>query len=172
MGQIKTINNNEKKYDNREETLKFVDEVNWNNILSRYKSVFDKELETLKNVAIPIFCRARPIPYVLKDRLEKELERLVTEGILEPIYHCERAAPIVPVTKPRSSVRVCGDYKQTVNKASNCDKYPVPSTEDSFTLLGGGENFPKLYLSHGGGRGTSIPTIEISAQFIESFNSL
>ena len=68
MGQIKTINNN-KKYDNREETSKFVDEVNWNNILSRYKSVFDKELETLKNVAIPIFCRARPIPYVLKDRL-------------------------------------------------------------------------------------------------------
>ena len=69
-----------------------------NNIISRYKSVFDKELGTLKNVevslkikadAIPKFCRARPIPYALKDRVEKELERLVTEGILKPISHSE-----------------------------------------------------------------------------------
>ena len=103
-----------------------------NNIISRYKSVFDKELGTLKNVevslkikadAIPKFCRARPIPYALKDRVEKELERLVTEGILKPISHSEWAAPIVPVIKPDNNVRICGDYKQTINRASNCDKY-------------------------------------------------
>ena len=35
------------KYDDQEETVKFVDDVNLNNILSRYKCVFDKELGTL-----------------------------------------------------------------------------------------------------------------------------
>ena len=85
-------------HNNRKENVNFVDDVNLNNIISRYKSVFDKELGTLKNVevslkikadAIPKFCRARPIPYALKDRVEKELERLVTEGILKPISHSE-----------------------------------------------------------------------------------
>ena len=88
-----------------------------NRILSRYKNVFDNELGTPKNVevtltvksdAIPKFCRARLIPYALKDRVQKELERLVTERILKP--------------KPDNSVHICGDYKQTVNKVSNCDK--------------------------------------------------
>ena len=64
------------KNDNWEETVKFVDNVNSNRILSRYKSVFDNDLGTLKNVevtltvksdAIPKFCRACPIPYALKD---------------------------------------------------------------------------------------------------------
>ena len=37
------------KYDNREETVKLVDDINLNNIRSRYRSTFDKELGTLKN---------------------------------------------------------------------------------------------------------------------------
>ena len=45
--------------------------------------------------------------------VEKELEHLVTEGILKPISHSEWAAPIVPIIKPDNSVCVCGDYKQT-----------------------------------------------------------
>ena len=71
---------------NREETVKFVDNVNLKKILSRYNSAFNNELGTLKNVeanltvksdAIPKFCRARPIPYALRDRLEKELKVLL-----------------------------------------------------------------------------------------------
>ena len=36
--------------------------------------------------------------YALKDRVEKEFERLVTEKILEPISHSEWTAPIKPAT--------------------------------------------------------------------------
>ena len=75
----------------------------------------------VKSNAIPKFCRARPIPYALKDRVGKELERLVTEGIIENISHSEWAASVVPIIEPDNSVRICGDYKQTVNKASNCE---------------------------------------------------
>ena len=129
-----------------------MDDVNLNNILSRYRSVFDKELETLKNVevtmkiksdALPKFCRARPIPHALKDRIEKELERVVTEGILEPISHSEWAAPISPIVKPDNSVRICGDYNQTVNK----DRIII-KLQFLFASLAGGEKFTKLDLSY------------------------
>ena len=55
--------------------------------------------------------------------------------------------PIVPAIKPDDNIRIC-DYKQTINRASDCDKYPIPWTEDLYALLGGGEKFTKLDLSH------------------------
>ena len=45
-------------------------------------------------------------------------------------------------------MRICGDYKQTINQASLCDKYAVPKTEDIFATLNGGEKFCKLDPSH------------------------
>ena len=89
-----------------------------------YKEIFKPELGTLKRVEITLhvdpdaklrFCRARPVPYALKDRFEKELERLVSEGIYEAIPHSKWASPIVPVIKNDGSIRICGDYKQTIN---------------------------------------------------------
>lgn len=41
-----------------------------------------------------------------------------------------------------------GDYKVTVNKLTQCDKYPVPRTEDLLATLNGAERFSKLDLSH------------------------
>ena len=61
---------------------------------------------------------------------------MVNLGIYEPAASSKWAAPIV-----------IGDYKQTVNKAANCDKYPIPKTEDIFVTLHGGEKFRKLDLS-------------------------
>ena len=49
------------------------------------------------------------------------------------------AAPIVPVLKDDSTVRICGDYKQTINQTS---------LWDLFTTLNSGEKFSKLDLSH------------------------
>ena len=41
----------------------------------------------------------------------------------------EWAAPIVSVFKGNGSIRICGDYKETVNKAADFNKYPIPKTE-------------------------------------------
>jgi hypothetical protein len=45
-------------------------------------------------------------------------------------------------------VRVCGDYKLTVNKVSKLDAYPIPKLDDLYTKLAGGKTFTELDLSH------------------------
>ena len=45
---------------------------------------------------------------------------------------------IVPVAKPNGTVRICGDYKLTVNQVSKANNYPIPKTEDVLATLGGG----------------------------------
>lgn len=51
----------------------------------------------------------------------------------------------MPVLKrDKKSLRLCGDFKLTVNKASRLDKYPIPKIEDLFARLSGGKLFSKL----------------------------
>ena len=61
--------------------------------------------------------------------------------------NCAWAAPVVPVLKSNGSVRLCGDYKLTVNKAAKMDTYPIPSLHDMFSGLAGGVVFSKLDMS-------------------------
>ncbi len=49
---------------------------------------------------------------------------------------------------PGKSVRICGDYKLTVNQASKLEQYPIPKLEDLLEKLSGGEKYSKLDLSH------------------------
>ena len=74
---------------------------------------------------------------------------MVNLGIYQPVASSKWVAPIVPVLKGDGSIRICGDYKLTVNKAADCDKYPILKTEDIFATLHGGEKFSKLDLSQG-----------------------
>ena len=77
--------------------------------------------------------------------MEKELDCLVQQEILEPVQFADLAAPIVPVLKSdKKSLRICGDFKMTVNSASKLDAYPIPRIED---LLSRGVCFSKLDLS-------------------------
>lgn len=45
-------------------------------------------------------------------------------------------------------VRICGDYKLTINQVSALDRYPVPRVEDLLSSLAGGKAFTKLDLSN------------------------
>ena len=56
-------------------------------------------------------------------------------------------APIVTVPKPDGRIRICGDFKVTINQALSVDQYPLPKPEDLFTTLTGGQKFTKLDLS-------------------------
>ena len=98
--------------------------------------------------ATPKFVKARPVPFAMKSKVESELDRLVNEGILEPVQYSRWAAPIVPVVKSDGSVRICGDYKVTINQATKGDAHPIPRIDELFAKLSGGKVFSKLDLSH------------------------
>ena len=50
--------------------------------------------------------------------------------------------------KRDGSVRICGDYKITVNQAAKLDPYPLPRIEDLFSRLSAGKRFTKLDKAH------------------------
>ena len=126
-------------------------------LVSEYKEVFKEGLGRLKGVtarihieahATPIFCRARPVPYSLRTKIGEVLDRLERDGIIQQTQFSDWASPIVPVMKPNGSIRICGDYKSSINKVSKLDVYPLPRTEDILANLSGGVSFSTLDLSH------------------------
>ena len=48
--------------------------------------------------------------------------------------------------KPDGNIRICSDYKRTVNPYIEADQYPLPTAEELFTKMKGGKTFTKLYL--------------------------
>ena len=142
--------------------------LNWSNIhytqapglqdlLAKYPDVFQKGLGTYQGQeaslvvdadAVPRFNKARRLPYAMRTKVEEELERLVQEGTLKPVDYAEWAAPIVAVLKSdRTSVRICGDFRMTVNPVSKLHRYPLPKVEDLFATLADGKIFTKLDLT-------------------------
>ena len=94
------------------------------------------------------YCRARIVPFALRKRVENELERLENLGVIEPIRFSEWAAPIVPIVKPDGSIRICGDFKVTVNQNAQVETYPLPRINDLLMTLSGGKLFSKLDVAH------------------------
>ena len=126
-------------------------------ILDRYPAVFSGKLGEVKGSSAtlqidpeeqPRFFKARPVPYSLRSKVETELNRLQEHGVISPVEFSDWAAPIVPVVKPDGNIRICGDYKLTVNAVSKTDPYPLPRIEDIFASLAGGKHFSTLDLEH------------------------
>ena len=59
------------------------------------------------------------MPYSLEEKIEKELDRLVQQGLIEPIMFSEWAAPIVPVLKKDGTVQICSNYIQVDYESSS-----------------------------------------------------
>lgn len=52
----------------------------------------------------------------------------------------------MPVVKSDGSVRLCGDYKVTMNPQLQVAQYPLPKLDDMFVALGGCQIFSKIDL--------------------------
>ena len=138
---IKTIDNNDKKLQK---------------LLEDHGSVLKSAAGCLCDVQVTLhgkpdttskFYRARQPPYALREAIVEELSRLQRDGIVEPVDHSDWATLIVPVRKQDGTVRMCGDYKITVNKVCKGDDHPIPRIEDLAYALSGGDKFTKLDLS-------------------------
>ncbi|XP_049276455.1 uncharacterized protein K02A2.6-like [Rhipicephalus sanguineus] len=99
-----------------------------------------------KEGAVPRSLKARPVPFALRKAVSAEIDRLVQQGVLSPVSVSEWAAPVVPVVKKNGDIRLCGDFKLTVNPATHLEQYPLPKVDDIFAALYGGEVFTTLDL--------------------------
>ena len=126
-------------------------------VLNRHQAVFKPGLGTIKgNKAdiqvkggvIPVFRKARPVPYAVKEKVDREIERLEHEGVIKKVESSEWASPIVCVPKRNGSIRICDDFKVSVNPVLISNPYPLPNAEDLFATLAGGKLFSKLDLSN------------------------
>ena len=126
-------------------------------ILDKHSPLFSEDLGKLKGVTVklfidrsvkPAFFKRRPVPFALRQRIEAELDRLEKEGIIEAVRFSDWAAPIVPVVKRDGSVRICGDFKLTVNRATTLESYPLPRVDELLASLGKSKVFSKLDLSN------------------------
>ena len=137
--------------------IRYVQKSQLQELLNKYSEVFGDDLGTitgqkatieLASNAQPRYHKARTVPYAYRDKVEEELDRSVAVGILEPIDSSDWAAPIVPVIKSdKKSVRICGDFRVTINPVSRLNRYPIPKIEDLFATLEKGKYFTKIDLS-------------------------
>ena len=123
----------------------------------RYAKVFDESLGTttpfvaslsIKPDTKPKFFKPRPVPFALREKVEVELDRLESSGVLEKTSYSEWAAPVVVVPKRDSGLRLCGDYKVTTNPVLDVEQYPLPKPNDIFATLARGKLFTTLDLTH------------------------
>ena len=76
-----------------------------------------------------------------KGAIEQELDHLENMGVIEEACYSEWAAQKVPDIKLHNLMRVCGDYKVTLNAILEVDLHPL------FVELSGGDKFSKLDFS-------------------------
>ena len=100
----------------------------------------------LKDDVKPKFFKSRPVPLALQEKVAAELNKLENMGVIEPVKTSEWAAPMVTVLKRDGRIRLCGDFKVTVNPQLQIDQHPLPRIEEIYAKLSGGQQFSKLDL--------------------------
>ena len=133
-----------------------VNALSLQDVLTKFPEVFQDGLGTIKGHSASLHLQgsptprcfsARPVPYAVKDKVEAELTRLQEEGIIKPVDHAEWASPIVTVRKKNGGIRLCADFKVSINKHIEPNQHPIPNPTDLLSKLSGGSVFSKLDLS-------------------------
>ena len=65
---------------------------------------------------------------------------------MKRVTHSEWAAPIVTPIKKDGEVRICGDFKVTINSQLDVDEYPLPQIEEIYANMSGGQQFSVIDL--------------------------
>ena len=124
-------------------------------IFSSFPNVFKQVIGKIPNISVshklikdakPRALRSRQVPIFLKQSTEAELDSFEKQGIISKTPLSEWASPLVVIPKTESSVRICVDYKTTVNPQLEKAHFPLPQINDVLNNLVGSSFFCKLDL--------------------------
>ena len=128
------------------------------NTVFLYRDVFASPSGELGHTAIvqhtidtggshPIKQSPRRLPQVQRDIADKEVEKMLEKGFIEP-SDSPWASPIVLVTKKDGSTRFCIDYRR-LNDVTRKDSFPLPRIDETIESLTGAQWFSTLDLASG-----------------------
>ena len=100
----------------------------------------------LKENSAPKFLKARSLPFSIKPKVEKAIHGLERQGIISKVSHSDLATPLVPVVKASGDIRICGDFKVTINPVLQAEQYTLPRLDEMTSLLQQGREFSKIDL--------------------------
>ncbi|UYV84424.1 hypothetical protein LAZ67_X002122 [Cordylochernes scorpioides] len=133
-----------------------LDSFNIDSLLNDYGSIFEYKSNPIKGIKchldvkadfIPKFYKFRQVPFALKQLVENEIDKLVDLNILSPIDKSDCASPLVCVAKPNGQIRLCADFKKSLNPYLEDIKYPIPNIDLVLSNFQGKKLFTKLDLS-------------------------
>ena len=74
-----------------------------------------------------------------KEKVRKELDKMLTVGIIEPMEESKWVSPmVVQDKKTKGEIRICVDLRK-LNDASIHDPFPTPFTDEVLDNVGGQE---------------------------------
>ena len=75
----------------------------------------------LKDWSKPQFRRPCSVPFAIKESVGREIDCLVENSTLHSVEHSNGQLQLCPVPKKDGTIRICGDFKVTVNSYLDVD---------------------------------------------------
>lgn len=101
----------------------------------------------LKEGARPQFRKPSTIPFKLKDQVREKFRDMLERDIVKKVVYSDWASQIVLADKKDGTVRVCCNYKPTLNPWLEGNGYPIPKIDEILFTLNGNKYFSVIDLS-------------------------
>ena len=119
-------------------------------LVSKHQDLFDGQLGLLKGIkarvelvegAKPVYTKPYRVPYALCPKVELELGKLEKAGVITPVTSSDWATGVVAVPTKKGAIRLCDNFKTTLNPQLKTVSTPNINIDDILADLAGGYKF-------------------------------